>query len=160
MAFAAVRTDRPRRTRGEPRLYARGAVDNKGQWFAHLCAVRALRETTGLPTDVTLLIEGEEESGSEYLEWLVRERREELDTDLAFVADGPIDPSGRPHVLLGSRGLLYVDIEATGANRDLHSGNFGGPVPNPASAIVELLASLRDEDGRIALEGFTTTCVH
>ncbi|MFC7157083.1 M20/M25/M40 family metallo-hydrolase [Halomarina halobia] len=139
---------------GEQRLYARGAGDNKGQWFAHLCAVRALRETTGLPTDVTLLIEGEEESGSEHLEWLVRERREELDADLAFVADGPIDPSGRPHVLLGSRGLLYVDVEATGANRDLHSGNFGGPVPNPASAIVELLASLRDEDGRIALEGF------
>lgn len=139
---------------GEPRLYARGAGDNKGQWFAHLCAVRALRETNGLPTDVTLIIEGEEESGSEHLEWLVRERREELGADVAIVADGPIDESGRPHVLLGSRGLLYVDLEATGANRDLHSGNFGGPVPNPATAVVDLIASLRDEDGRIALEGF------
>ncbi|MFC6765311.1 M20/M25/M40 family metallo-hydrolase, partial [Natrinema soli] len=139
---------------GEPRLYARGAGDNKGQWFAHLCAVRALRGTTGLPTDVTLLVEGEEESGSEHLQRLVRDRREELDADIAFVADGPIDESGRPHVLLGSRGLLYVNIEATGANRDLHSGNFGGPVPNPATAVVDLLASLRDEDGRIALEGF------
>ena len=139
---------------GEARLYARGAGDNKGQWFAHLCAVRALRETTGVPTDVTLLIEGEEESGSEHLEWLVRDRRDELDADVAFVADGPIDESGHPHVLLGSRGLLYVDIEATGANRDLHSGNFGGPIPNPATAVVELLASLRDETGQIALEGF------
>lgn len=138
---------------GESRLYARGAGDNKGQWFAHLCAVRALRETRGLPTDVTLVIEGEEESGSEHLGWLVDEHREALDTDVAIVADGPIDESGRPHVLLGSRGLLYVAIEATGANRDLHSGNFGGPVPNPATAVVDLLASLR-EDGRIALEGF------
>ncbi|WP_254533860.1 M20/M25/M40 family metallo-hydrolase [Natrinema gelatinilyticum] len=139
---------------GRTRLYARGAGDNKGQWFAHLCAIRALRETTGVPIDVTLIIEGEEESGSKHLEWLVRERRDELDADVAFVADGPIDASGRPHVLLGSRGLLYVDIEATGANRDLHSGNFGGPVPNPATAIVELIASLRDEDGQIALESF------
>jgi acetylornithine deacetylase/succinyl-diaminopimelate desuccinylase-like protein len=138
---------------GEPRLYARGAGDNKGQWFAHLCAVRALRETGGLPTDVTLVIEGGEESGSEHLAWLVEERREALGSDVAVVADGPIDESGRPHVLLGSRGLLYVDIEAEGANRDLHSGNFGGPVPNPATAVVELLASLR-EDGRITLEGF------
>ncbi|MFW6045532.1 MAG: M20/M25/M40 family metallo-hydrolase [Natronomonas sp.] len=138
---------------GIPRLFARGAGDNKGQWFAHLCAVRSLHETSGLPTDVTLVIEGEEESGSKHLGWLVDEHREKLDADVAIVADGPIDESGRPHVLLGARGLLYVDIEATGANRDLHSGNFGGPVPNPATEIVELLASLRD-DGRITLDGF------
>jgi len=139
---------------GEARLYARGAGDNKGQWFAHLCAVRALRETTGVPTDVTLLIEGEEESGSEHLEWLVRDRRDELDADVAFVADGPIDESGHPHVLLGSRGLLYVDIEATGANRDLHSGNFGGPIPNPRPRSSNCSRPLRDETGQIALEGF------
>ncbi|WP_440767239.1 M20/M25/M40 family metallo-hydrolase [Natronorubrum sp. DTA7] len=139
---------------GEQRLYARGAGDNKGQWFAHLCAIRALRETTGLPADVVLLIEGEEESGSENLEWLVREHSDEFDSDVAIVADGPIDSSGRPHVLLGARGLLYVDIEARGANRDLHSGNFGGPVPNPATSIADLLASLTDEDGRSTLEGF------
>ncbi|KYH24995.1 succinyl-diaminopimelate desuccinylase [Halalkalicoccus paucihalophilus] len=139
---------------GKQRLYARGAGDNKGQWFAHLCAIRALRETTGLPADVVLLIEGEEESGSENLEWLVREHSDEFDSDVAIVADGPIDSSGRPHVLLGARGLLYVDIEAQGANRDLHSGNFGGPVPNPATAIASLLASLTDEYGRSTLDGF------
>lgn len=138
---------------GEPRLYARGAGDNKGQWFAHLCAVRALRETQGLPTGVTLVVEGGEESGSEHLAGLVDNHRERLHADVAIVADGPIDESGRPHVLLGSRGLLYVDIEMTGANRDLHSGNFGGPVPNPATAIVTLLGSLQ-EDGRITLDGF------
>ena len=139
---------------GTDRIYARGAGDNKGQWFAHLCAIRALRETTGLPVDVVLLVEGEEESGSEHLEWLVRERRAELAADLAFVADGPIDASGRPHVLLGARGLLYVDLEATGANVDLHSGNFGGPVPSPTTALIEALASVRDADGRVTIEGF------
>ncbi|QFU84679.1 M20/M25/M40 family metallo-hydrolase [Natronorubrum aibiense] len=138
---------------GQARLYARGAGDNKGQWFAHLCAVEALRETTGLPVDVVLLIEGEEESGSEHLEHLVRNQQADLEADVAIVADGPIDSSGRPHVLLGSRGLLFVDIDASGANRDLHSGNFGGPVPNPATAIVDVIASLRD-DGQITLDGF------
>jgi acetylornithine deacetylase/succinyl-diaminopimelate desuccinylase-like protein len=139
---------------GEPRLYARGAGDNKGQWFAHLCAVRALRDTTGLPVDVALLIEGEEESGSEHLEELVRDRRADLEADVAIVADGPIDSSGRPHVLLGARGLLFVDIDATGANRDLHSGNFGGPVPSPAAAVVDFVASLRGDSGRVTLDGF------
>jgi acetylornithine deacetylase/succinyl-diaminopimelate desuccinylase-like protein len=139
---------------GEPRLYARGAGDNKGQWFAHLCAVRALCDTTGLPADVALLIEGEEESGSEHLEELVRDRRADLEADVAIVADGPIDSSGRPHVLLGARGLLFVDIDATGANRDLHSGNFGGPVPSPAGAVVDFLASLHDDDGQVTLDGF------
>jgi len=143
---------------GTDRLYARGAGDNKGQWFAHLCAVRALRETSGLPTDVTLVIEGEEESGSEHLEWLVREHRDELDADVAIVADGPIDESGRPQVLLGSRGLLYIDITTTGANRDLHSGNFGGPVPNPATALADLLSSLWTDDGRIAFRGVLRRC--
>jgi len=144
---------------GEARLYARGAGDNKGQWFAHLCAVRALRETTGVPTDVTLLIEGEEESGSEHLEWLVRDRRDELDADVAFVADGPIDESGHPHVLLGSRGLLYVDIEATGANRDLHSGNFGGPIPNPRPRSSNCSRPSGTKPAKSRSRGFTTTCV-
>lgn len=137
---------------GEERIYARGAGDNKGQWFAHLCAVRALRETAGLPLDVVLVLEGEEENGSQHLEDLVREHRDALASDVAIVADGPIDSSGRPHVLLGARGLLYVDIEVRGANRDLHSGNFGGPVPSPAMALAELLASL--EDGRCVLDEF------
>ncbi|MFW5948576.1 MAG: M20/M25/M40 family metallo-hydrolase, partial [Halolamina sp.] len=76
---------------GRDRIYARGAGDNKGQWFAHLCAVRALRETTGLPTNVTLLLEGEEESGSPNLDGVVREYADVLgDADLAYVADGPI----------------------------------------------------------------------
>lgn len=140
---------------GRERIYARGAGDNKGQWFAHLCAVRALRETTGLPTNVTLLLEGEEESGSPNLDSVVREYADVLgDADLAYVADGPIDESGRPHVLMGARGMQYVQVDVTGPNRDLHSGNYGGPVPNPAWELVRIVASLKDETGRVAIDGF------
>lgn len=139
---------------GRNRIYARGAGDNKGQWFAHLCAVRALRESTGLPANVTLLLEGEEESGSPHLEQVVKGRADELTADLTYVADGPIDASGRPHVLMGARGMLYVQIDATGPNRDLHSGNYGGPVPNPAWELTRLLSSMRDEEGRVTVDGF------
>ncbi|KPN31240.1 succinyl-diaminopimelate desuccinylase [Halolamina pelagica] len=140
---------------GRERIYARGAGDNKGQWFAHLCAVRALRETTGLPTNVTLLLEGEEESGSPNLDSVVREYADVLgDADLAYVADGPIDESGRSHVLMGARGMQYVQVDVTGPNRDLHSGNYGGPVPNPAWELVRIVASLKDETGRVAIDGF------
>ena len=139
---------------GTERIYARGAGDNKGQWFAHLCAVRALRETTGLPVDVTLLLEGEEESGSPNFEAVVRDNADELAADLAYVADGPIDASNRPHVVFGARGIAYVALEARGPNRDLHSGNFGGPVPNPARELVRLLGSMTDEFGHVTVEGF------
>lgn len=139
---------------GRPRLYARGVGDNKGQWFSHLCAVRALRETTGLPVNVTLLLEGEEESGSPHLEPVVSEHADVLDADFAYVADGPIDASGCPHVLMGARGMLYVQLDAEGPNRDLHSGNYGGPVPNPAWELVRILGSMTDADGRITIDGF------
>ena len=156
---------------GRERIYARGAGDNKGQWFAHLCAVRALRETTGLETNVTLLLEGEEESGSPNLDTVVREYADVLgddseersscgsrtwsgDADLAYVADGPIDESGRPHVLMGARGMQYVQVDVQGPNRDLHSGNYGGPVPNPAWELVRIVASLKDDSGRVTIDGF------
>lgn len=139
---------------GRERIYARGAGDNKGQWFAHLCAIRALRETTGLQSNVTLLLEGEEESGSPNLEAVVEANADELAADLAYVADGPIDASGRPHVLMGARGMLYVQIDVRGPNRDLHSGNYGGPVPNPAWESVRLLSSMKDDAGRVTIDGF------
>lgn len=139
---------------GTDRLYARGAGDNKGQWFAHLCAIRALRETTGLPMDVNLLLEGEEESGSPHLEDVVQQHTDRLQADLVYVADGPLDPSGRPHVLMGARGLLYVQIDAEGPNRDLHSGNYGGPVPNPAWELVRIMSSMEDETRHVIIDGF------
>jgi len=139
---------------GRERIYARGAGDNKGQWFAHLVAVRALRETGGLPANVTLLLEGEEENGSPNIVDVVEGNADLLASELFLMADGPVHGSGRPQVLLGSRGLLYVELRAKGADRDLHSGNFGGPVPNPAWALVHLLASMRGADGIVSVEGF------
>lgn len=140
---------------GRERIYARGAGDNKGQWFTHLCAVRALRESGGLPVNVTLLLEGEEESGSPNLERTVADHRDLFaDADLAYVADGPVDPSGHPHVLMGARGMQYVQVDVRGPNRDLHSGNYGGPVPNPAWELVRIVAALKDETGRVTLDGF------
>lgn len=140
---------------GRERIYARGAGDNKGQWFTHLCAVRALRETTGLPVNVTLLLEGEEESGSPNLDAVVSEYSDLFaDATLAYVADGPVDPSGRPHVLMGARGMQYAQIDARGPNRDLHSGNFGGPVPNPAWELIRIVGAMKDESGRVTLDGF------
>jgi acetylornithine deacetylase/succinyl-diaminopimelate desuccinylase-like protein len=139
---------------GRERIYARGAGDNKGQWFAHLVAVEALRATGDLPLNVTLLLEGEEESGSPHIVDVVRENADLLAADLFLMADGPVHESGRPQVLLGSRGLLYVELEVRGANRDLHSGNYGGPVPNAAWGAVHLLASMMGPDGVVDVDGF------
>ncbi|WP_129113593.1 M20/M25/M40 family metallo-hydrolase [Halegenticoccus tardaugens] len=139
---------------GRERIYARGAGDNKGQWFAHLCAVKAWSEADDIPVNVILLLEGEEESGSPNLGTVVREYADVLAADLALVADGPIDTSGTPHVLMGARGMLYVQIDTEGPNRDLHSGNYGGPVPNPAWELVRILASMKDENGHVTIDGF------
>lgn len=139
---------------GRPRLYARGAGDNKGQWFAHSCAVHALRKTTGPPTNITLLLEGEEASGSPTLHAVVRKHSDDLAGDFVYVADGPVDASGRPHVLTGARGMLYVELIAEGPNRDLHSGNYGGPVPNSAWELIHILSSMKDETGRITIDGY------
>lgn len=137
------------------RLYARGVGDNKGQHLAHLMALAALRRHGLLPpARVKFLIEGEEEIGSPSLEPFVRDYRELLDADLLFAADGPMHPSGRPTLYLGARGLLKIELRLRGAVRDLHSGNFGGLVPNPAQRLVACLASLFDSAGRPAVAGF------
>jgi acetylornithine deacetylase/succinyl-diaminopimelate desuccinylase-like protein len=136
------------------RIYARGVGDNKGQMFAHLKAMEAVLRTRGrLPIGVKFCYEGEEEIGSSHLEGFVREHRELLRADLVYASDGPMHPSG-PTVFFGCRGLLYLELTASGARRDLHSGNYGGPVPAPAARLVRALASLWDETGRVAVDGF------
>lgn len=139
---------------GRKRMYARGAGDNKGQWFAHLCAVKTMRDLDGLPLNIILLLEGEEEKGSPNLRKVVREREELQDAELAYISDGPIDESNRPQVLLGVRGLLYVELQAEGSDRDLHSGIYGGPVPNPVWELVRILDSMKDEKGKVTIDGF------
>jgi acetylornithine deacetylase/succinyl-diaminopimelate desuccinylase-like protein len=137
------------------RIYGRGAADNKGQFFAHLKAIEAICAIAGhLPVNVKLLCDPEEEIGSPSLIEYLPAHPERFAADLAINCDGPTDPTGRPRLCFGNRGNFYVEVNARGANRDLHSGNFGGPVPNPAWRLVEFLSTLRHADGTAAIEGF------
>ncbi|MBI1851002.1 MAG: M20/M25/M40 family metallo-hydrolase [Planctomycetes bacterium] len=142
-------------TRREGRIYARGAGDNKGQHFAHLKAVDVVRRIRGsLPLNVVLFVDGEEEVGSPHLPELVLRHSDRLRADVAVTADGSFDASGKPCVVFGVRGMLYVELRARGARRDLHSGNFGGLAPNPAWRLVELLSAIRRADGCVTIPGF------
>jgi acetylornithine deacetylase/succinyl-diaminopimelate desuccinylase-like protein len=137
------------------RLYGRGSSDNKGQHLAQLLAIRALLKLDGeLPTNVKVILEGEEENGSPHLAWFVEHNRELLACNVAYTSDGPVHESGRATLVLGVRGMLGVELRARGANRDVHSGNRGGVVPYPAWDLVHLLASMRRPDGRVAIDGF------
>lgn len=139
----------------EGRIIGRGISDNKGQFSANLLAVRALLQTAGrLPVNVKFLIEGEEEVSSPHLPWVVSQYKEKLRADLVYTADGPREPGGRPTVMFGVRGILYVELNCQGAAFDLHSGNRGGVAPNPAWDLVHLLATMKAPDGRILIDGF------
>jgi acetylornithine deacetylase/succinyl-diaminopimelate desuccinylase-like protein len=136
------------------RLYARGAGDNKGQHFAQLLAIEAHFAVHGrLPCNVVVLLEGEEEIGSPHIAEFVRSHRDRIRTDLVITADGPIHPSGTPSVIFGVRGMASFELRARGASRDVHSGNFGGVVPNPIWTLVHLLATMKAPDGRITIDG-------
>jgi acetylornithine deacetylase/succinyl-diaminopimelate desuccinylase-like protein len=136
------------------RIYARGAGDNKGQLFAHIKALEAVLATRGgLPVNVKLLFEGEEEMASVHLPEFVAAHRELLRADVAFSSDGPMHPRG-PLVFFGCRGILKLELVATGARRDLHSGNYGGVAPAPAVRLARAVASLWDRRGRVAVRGF------
>jgi acetylornithine deacetylase/succinyl-diaminopimelate desuccinylase-like protein len=137
------------------RIFARGVADNKGQHLAQILAIEAHLEVHGaLPCNVILLLEGEEEVGSPHIADFVREHRDLLKADLAVTADGPMHPSGRPTIKFGSRGVVNFELHARHARRDVHSGNFGGVVPNPLWTLVHLLASMKNERGDITIEGF------
>ncbi len=137
------------------KLFARGASDDKGQVFMHIKAVEALMKQTGsLPVNVKFLIEGEEEVGSPNLEKYIQENKEKLAADLIVISDTGMQGPGQPAVCYGLRGLCGVQIDVQGAKGDLHSGLYGGGVQNPLHAIVELLASFRDQEGTIAVDGF------
>lgn len=137
------------------RIYARGAGDNKGQHFAQLLAIESTLACRGkLPCNVKVLLEGEEEIGSPRMPDFVREHRDLLATDLVVTSDGPVDPSGRPRILFGVRGILSFELRARGAVRDLHSGNWGGVAPQPLWRLVQLLATMKDAQGTITIDGF------
>lgn len=137
------------------RLFARGSGDNKGQHFAHLKAVEAFLAVRGaLPVNLKIMLEGEEECGSRNLPAFVEEHRELLQADGVFSADGPMHESWRPMVFLGLRGIVTMELRATGANRDFHSGNRGGIVPNAAWDLVHCLGTMKDREGRVLIPGF------
>ena len=137
------------------RIYGRGSADNKGQLFAHIKAVEAiLKSGQQLPLNLKFLFDPEEEIGSPSLDDFVMADPARFAADFAYNADGAMDPSGRPILSFGNRGACYVEINYRAANRDLHSGQFGGPVPNPNWRMLDFLKTLRDADGRVAVEGF------
>ena len=136
-------------------LFARGASDNKGQNLAHLKAVEAYLKTgTELPCDLTFVIEGEEEVGSKNLAEFLRKNRTELKCESVVVSDTGMPGKKHPALTYALRGIIAVEIILHGPSRDLHSGIYGGTVDNPAMALAQLLAHLRDKNGRIAIPGF------
>lgn len=137
------------------KLYARGAVDDKGQVYMHLSALEAHLAVNGkLPINVKLVIEGEEEAGSEHLEGFLRQHRAMLDANVIVVSDTAMLSADQPALTYALRGILYTQIQVVGPTRDLHSGSFGGAVMNPANALCNIIAALKDADGRITVPGF------
>lgn len=136
-------------------LFARGATDNKGQHLAHLKAVEAyLKSGIDLPCDLTFLIEGEEEVGSPSLAPFLKEHRSELSCEAIVISDTGMPAPGTPALTYALRGIAAFEIVLHGPSRDLHSGIFGGTVDNPAMALAQMLAGLRDKNGRVAIPGF------
>ncbi len=139
----------------DDKIFARGASDNKGQFFAILKGLEALMQAGGaLPVKVKWAIEGEEEISGKSLEQYLKDNRKEMAGDAVFVADNNFPAPGLPAVLTGLRGLVYTEIEAVGAAADLHSGTYGGAAPNPLNALAWALAELKDRSGRVQIPGF------
>lgn len=137
------------------KIYCRGVGDNKGQLVAQVLAIKSYLDRKGkLPINVKFIFEGEEEVGSPNLASFVEEHKELLKADLVYTSDGPKHESGAPLVLLGVRGLVYVELIAKGAKWDNHSGNKGNIAPNPAWKLIELLHTMRDPEGRVLIDGF------
>jgi len=137
-------------------IYARGAVDDKGQMYMHLKAIESLMKTGEgkLPLNVRLVIEGEEEVGGESIAKFVREQPQRLKADFALVSDTEMFAAETPSLCVGLRGMCYTEVEATGAMVDLHSGVYGGAAPNPLEALSRILAKLKDENGKVLIPGF------
>ena len=139
------------------RLYARGAADDKGQVFFHLLGLRAHLAATGRTApavNLKLIVEGEEESGSPHFGALLRAHADQLACDVVVVSDTGMWDKATPTVCTAMRGLISAQIDLRGPETDVHSGSFGGAIPNPATELVRILAALHDEDRRITVPGF------
>lgn len=137
------------------KIFARGAVDDKGQVLMHLKAIEAHLKVNGsFPVNLKVMIEGEEESGSVNLEDFLRTHQDLLKCDAVMICDTDMYAPGQPAICYGLRGLTYMQISVTGPNRDLHSGMFGGAVENPINVLCDMISKMKDEYGRIAIPGF------
>ena len=140
---------------GRQIIVARGACDDKGQAMTFIEACRAYKHVTGkLPLPITMMIEGEEECGSKNLFSFVRDNADEFKLDLALVCDTAMWDPNTPAITSSLRGLVYEDVKLTCADRDLHSGLFGGAAQNPIRVLSKVLAAMHDEDGRVTIPGF------
>ena len=142
-------------TERDGNVYARGAVDDKGQMYMHLKALESLFASGGgrLPINVRVILEGEEEVGGEGIATFVRAHPEDLKADFALVSDTEMFAPELPTLCVGLRGMIYTEIEVRGARTDLHSGMYGGAAPNPFVALAQIIAGLKDRDGRILIPG-------
>jgi len=136
-------------------IYARGAVDDKGQTYLLVKAVEGFLKTEGkLPINIKFLVEGEEEVGGEHIEEYVGAHPDKLKADAALVCDTEMFAPELPTITTGLRGLVYTELEARGAGHDLHSGVYGGAAPNPFQALAEIITGLKGPDGKIRIPGF------
>lgn len=136
------------------KIYARGACDDKGQFYMHVKALEIMTNTNSLPVNIKFLIEGEEEVGSPNLAKFVKENTRLLKADVVLISDTAMISLENPSMDIGVRGLSYIEVEVTGPNRDLHSGVYGGAVANPITILSKLIASCHDENNHITIPGF------
>ncbi|WP_407428782.1 dipeptidase [Arcticibacter sp.] len=138
----------------DEKIFARGACDDKGQFYMHVKAFELMVNSDSLPCNIKFMIEGEEEVGSSNLGIFVRANRERLKSDVVLISDTSMISLENPSLETGLRGLSYLEVEVTGPNRDLHSGVYGGAVANPATVLCQLIASLHDANNHIAIPHF------
>ncbi len=136
------------------KIYARGACDDKGQFYMHVKALETMIQTGTLKTNIKFCIEGEEEVGSPNLAKFVASHKELLKSDVILISDTAMISLDNPSIDIGVRGLSYIEVEVTGPNRDLHSGVYGGAVANPITMLAKMIASCHDENNHITIPGF------
>ena len=136
------------------KVFARGSADDKGQFYMHVKALETMVKTNTLVTNIKFLIEGEEEVGSPNLGKFVSDNKEKLKADVILISDSSMLSMENPSLDTGVRGLSYIEVEVTGANRDLHSGTYGGAVANPITILAQMIASCHDENNHITIPGF------
>lgn len=138
----------------EGKIFARGACDDKGQVYMHVKAFEMMMALHTMPCNIKFMIEGEEECGSANLGMFVKSNKDRLKADVILISDTAIVANDTPSIDVGLRGLSYIEVEVTGANRDLHSGVYGGAVANPIQVLCKMISSMKDENNHITIPGF------